>query len=63
VNLNIRLTAMEAEALRRALAGLVADERQRFWGRTRASRIELAAVSLYEKIFDRHPSDSKEPRP
>ena len=57
-NLSITITATEREALRRALAGLVADERQRFVGRHRRSRIEQAAESLYEKIFERSPCGS-----
>jgi len=54
--LNITITAFEEEALRRALAGLVADERQRFFGRNRQSKVEQAAERLYEKIFEKHPS-------
>lgn len=57
-NLSITITAIEREALRRALAGLVADERQRFVGRKRQSRMEQAAERLYEKIFDRSPCGS-----
>ena len=55
--LNITITAFEEEALRRAIAGLVADERQRFFGRKRQSRMEQAAERLYEKIFDKHPCE------
>jgi hypothetical protein len=59
MELNIRITAAEKEALRRALAGLVAEERARFPGRNRQSRVEQACESLYEKIFDRSPHDSQ----
>lgn len=55
MKLNIEITAIEKEALRRAIAGLVADARARFPGRTRRSRIEVACESLYEKVFERKP--------
>jgi hypothetical protein len=57
MKLTIDITASEREALRRALAGLVADERARFPGRARRSRVEQACESLYEKIFERPPHD------
>jgi hypothetical protein len=57
MTITIDITAAEREALRRALAGLVADERARFPGRIRRSRIEQAAESLYEKVFERKPHD------
>jgi len=57
MKLTITVTAAEKEALRRALAGLVADERSRFPGRVRRSRMEQAAESLYEKIFERKPAE------
>lgn len=56
MKLNIEITAIEKEALRRAIAGLVADERARFPGRIRRSRIEMACGSLYEKVFERKPA-------
>lgn len=55
MKVKIEITAAEREALRRALAGLVADERARFPGRVRRSRMEQAAESLYEKVFERKP--------
>lgn len=51
----IEVTAAEREALRRALAGLVADERARFPGRLKRSRMEMAAERVYEKLFERSP--------
>jgi hypothetical protein len=59
--LNITISAEEEEALRRAIAGLVADERQRFVGRKRQSNMEQAAERLYEKIFERSPCGSSRP--
>jgi len=53
--ITIEITAAEMEALRRALAGLVADERARFPGRIKRSRLEEAAERLYEKVFERKP--------
>lgn len=57
MELRIKLTAFEQEALRRALAGLVAEERSRFPGRKRQSRIEKACETLYEKFFEQSPHD------
>lgn len=56
MKIEIEITAAEREALRRALAGLVADERARFPGRKRQSRVEQAAESLYEKVFEQNPA-------
>jgi len=53
VKLKIEITATEKEALRRAIAGLAADEAKRWLGRKRPSKIQLACESLYEKIFER----------
>jgi hypothetical protein len=53
VRIEIEITATEKEALRRAIAGLAADEAKRWLGRKRPSKIQLACESLYEKIFDR----------
>ena len=60
-NLNITISATEEEAWRRAIAGLVADERQRFFGRKRQSKMEQTAERLYEKIFERSPCGSSQP--
>lgn len=57
MELSITITAFEREALRRALAGLAAEERSRFPGRKRQSRVEKACETLYEKIFERSPHD------
>ncbi len=53
MELNVKITAIETEALRRAIANLAAEERARFLARGRPSRIEQACESLYEKIFER----------
>ena len=53
MKLEIEITAFEKEALRRAIAALAADEAQRWLGRKRLSKVQLACESLYEKIFER----------
>jgi hypothetical protein len=63
MRIDINVTAIELEALRRAIAGLLADERARFLGRPKRSKIELACDTLYEKIFERHPYSSTEKDP
>lgn len=53
--ITVTVTAVELETLRRALAGLVADERARFPGRDRRSRREAAAERLLDKLFPNTP--------
>lgn len=53
MKISIDVTAIEREALRRAIAGLAADEARRWMGRKRPSKIQLACESLYEKLFER----------
>lgn len=57
--ITITVTAVELEALRRALAGLVADERARFPGRNRRSRMEEAADRLLDKVFPSKPGEDE----
>lgn len=55
MKVTVDITAMEKEALRRALAGLYAEERARFPGRAKESRIGAACLALYEKFFETKP--------
>lgn len=55
MKITVELTATEKEALRRAIAGLYAEERARFLAREKRTKIEQACESLYEKFFGRKP--------
>ena len=50
--IDITLTAAEEEALRRALAGLIADQRaKRAWANRGQTKLHDAADRVFDKIF------------
>jgi hypothetical protein len=57
--IDITVTAIELEAIRRALAGLAAEEAYRRVASNRGpTRIHAAVERVYSKIFEKSPHDT-----